>query len=83
VVNSGEVLPQSAPRAQRRGGETGEFFANCLAGGTLDSELSHTLSEAQPCYSDEPTQDDNLIAPQITKIPMARAINQISKFIAP
>ncbi len=40
-------------------------------------------SEDRPCYSDEPTEDDNLIAPQMTKIPMARAINQISKFIAP
>jgi hypothetical protein len=35
------------------------------------------------CYSDLPTEDDNLIAPQMTKIPMARAINQTSRFIAP
>lgn len=58
-------------------------LATCLAVGTLDSELSHTLTAPPPCYSDVPTEDDNLIAPQMTNIPMARAINQISKLIAP
>jgi len=58
-------------------------FPQPFSAGTLDNELSHTLSEVRPCYSDEPTEDDNLMAPQITKIPIARAINQISKLIAP
>jgi hypothetical protein len=43
------------------------------------------MPRSQPllCYSDLPTEDDNLIAPQMTKIPMARAINQTSRLIAP
>ena len=45
--------------------------------------LTLPRSETRLCYSDEPTEDDNLMAPQMTKIPMASAINQISKFIAP